>query len=100
MGGYNTFCEVLSLNKPALIIPRSVPRLEQSIRARRAADLGLVSMLEPDNGRDPKTMAAALNRLADQAPPSANMIPGLLDGHNNIAEMVRLRLETPLSMEA
>jgi len=100
MGGYNTFCEVLSLDKPALIIPRSVPRLEQSIRARRAADLGLVSMLEPDNGRDPATMAAALNRLADQAPPSANMIPGLLDGHNNIAEMVRLRLETPLSMEA
>ena len=100
MGGYNTFCEVLSLDKPALIIPRTVPRLEQSIRARRATDLGLVSMLEPDNGRDPATMAAALNRLADQAPPSANMIPGLLDGHNNIAELVRLRLETPLSMEA
>ena len=100
MGGYNTFCEVLSLDKPALIIPRSVPRLEQLIRARRAADHGLVSMLEPDNGRDPATMAAALNRLADQAPPSANMIPGLLDGHNNIAELVRLRLETPLSMEA
>ena len=100
MGGYNTFCEVLSLDKPALIIPRSVPRLEQSIRARRAADLGLVSMLEPDNGRDPATMAAALKRLAGQAPPSANMIPGLLDGHNNIAELVRLRLETPLSMEA
>jgi len=100
MGGYNTFCEVLSLDKPALIVPRSVPRLEQSIRARRAADLGLVSMLEPDNGREPAKMAAALNRLADQAPPSANMIPGLLDGHNNIAELVRLRLETPLSMEA
>ena len=100
MGGYNTFCEVLSLDKPALIIPRSVPRLEQSIRARRAADLGLVSMLEPDNGRDPATMAAALKRLAGQAPPSANMIPGLLDGHNNIAELVRLRLETLLSMEA
>ena len=100
MGGYNTFCEVLSLDKPALIVPRSVPRLEQSIRARRAAKLGLVSMLEPDNGRDPAKMAAALNRLADQAPPSANMIPGLLDGHNNIAELIRLRLETPLSMGA
>jgi len=57
-------------------------------------------MLEPDNGRDPATMAAALKRLAGQAPPSANMIPGLLDGHNNIAELVRLRLEAPLSMEA
>ncbi len=83
-----------------MIVPRSVPRLEQLIRARRATDLGLVSMLEPDNGRDPAIMAAALYRLANQAPPSANTIPGLLDGHDNIAELVRLRLETPLSMEA
>jgi len=100
MGGYNTFCEVLSMDKPALIVPRSVPRLEQSIRASRAANLGLISMLDPDCERDPANMAAALYRLADQAPPSANTIPGLLDGHDNIAELVRLRLETPLSMEA
>ncbi len=100
MGGYNTFCEVLSMDKPALIVPRSVPRLEQSIRASRAANLGLVSMLDPDCERDPANMAAALYRLADQAPPSANTIPGLLDGHDNIAELVRLQLETPLSMEA
>jgi predicted glycosyltransferase len=100
MGGYNTFCEVLSMDKPALIVPRSVPRLEQSIRASRAANLGLVSMLDQDCERDPAKMAAALYRLADQAPPSANTIPGLLDGHDNIAELVRLQLETPLSMEA
>ncbi|MCZ6471568.1 MAG: glycosyltransferase [Gammaproteobacteria bacterium] len=100
MGGYNTFCEVLSMDKPALIVPRSVPRLEQSIRASRAANLGLISMLDPDCERDPANMAAALYRLADQAPPSANTIPGLLDGHDNIAELVRLQLETPLSMEA
>ena len=29
MGGYNTFCEILTLDKPALIVPRSVPRQEQ-----------------------------------------------------------------------
>ena len=40
MGGYNTFCEILSLDKPALIVPRSVPRLEQMIRAQRAVELG------------------------------------------------------------
>jgi len=38
MGGYNTFCEILSFDKPGLIIPRTVPRLEQYIRASRAAD--------------------------------------------------------------
>ena len=100
MGGYNTFCEILSLDKPALIVPRSVPRQEQSIRASRATALGLVSMLDPDCDRDPAKMAAALYRLADQAPPSENTIPGLLDGHDNIAELVRLRLETPVPMEA
>ncbi len=100
MGGYNTFCEILSLDKPALIVPRSIPRKEQTIRASRAAKLGLVSMLDPDNGRDPAIMAAALYRLPNQEPPSANTIPGLLDGHDNVAKLVRLRLETPMSMEA
>ena len=45
MGGYNTFCEILSFDKPALIVPRTAPRLEQYIRAARAAELGLLTML-------------------------------------------------------
>jgi predicted glycosyltransferase len=60
MGGYNTFCEVLSLDKRALIVPRTAPRLEQHIRASRAAELGLVSMLSDDGSCDPTVMAAAL----------------------------------------
>jgi len=100
MGGYNTFCEILSLDKPALIVPRSVPRQEQLIRAGGAARLGLVSMLDPSIGRDPAIMAAALYLLPDQKPPSQNAVPGMLDGHENVARLVRLRLETPLSMEA
>jgi predicted glycosyltransferase len=80
MGGYNTFCEILSFDKPALIVPRTRPRLEQYIRARRAAELGLVTMLPDAEGRDPRTMAAALLHLRQQAPPSSVVIPGLLDG--------------------
>jgi len=34
MGGYNSMCEILSLKKPALIIPRDNPRMEQLIRAQ------------------------------------------------------------------
>ena len=45
MGGYNTFCEILSFDKRALIVPRTRPRLEQYIRAVEAERLGLVSML-------------------------------------------------------
>lgn len=93
MGGYNTFCEILTLDKPALIIPRSVPRQEQLIRAERAVKLGLANMLDPAGERDPLQMAAALRALPRQAKPSARKIPGLLAGHEKIADMVRDYLE-------
>lgn len=52
MGGYNTFCEeILSFDKPAVIVPREKPRREQWIRASRAAALGLVTMVEPRRTR-------------------------------------------------
>ena len=93
MGGYNTFCEILTLDKPALIVPRSVPRQEQLIRAERAVRLGLVSMLDPAGERDPARMAAALRSLPQQPKPSSRKIPGLLSGHDNIAAIVREKLE-------
>ncbi len=84
MGGYNTFCEILSFDKPALIVPRTAPRLEQYIRASRAAELGLVAMLPDDQGHDPAVMAAALLQLPQQRQPSGVVVPGLLDGMANV----------------
>ena len=48
MGGYNTVCELLSMEKPALIVPRTRPRTEQLIRAERLRDLGALSVMRPD----------------------------------------------------
>jgi predicted glycosyltransferase len=93
MGGYNTFCEILSFDKPALIVPRSVPRQEQLIRAERAVRLGLMSMLDPAGERDLAPMVNALQTLPSQPRPSLANVSGLLDGHDNIAEMVRHYLE-------
>ncbi|MCP4982649.1 MAG: hypothetical protein GY935_19400 [Gammaproteobacteria bacterium] len=93
MGGYNTFCEILSFDKPALIIPRSIPRQEQLIRAERAVALGLVTMLDPAGERDPLQMAAAIQALPKQPNPSSTQINGLLSGHESIAEIVRQYLE-------
>src|SRR5204862_77916 len=73
MGGYNTFCEILSFDKPGLIVPRTAPRLEQYIRAQRAAELGLVAILPDDDRHDPRTMAAALLQLAQPRRPSARL---------------------------
>src|SRR5439155_645516 len=48
MGGYNTVYEVLSFEKPALIVPRVTPRQEQLSRAERLQALGLVDVLHPE----------------------------------------------------
>jgi len=47
MGGYNTVCEILSLERHALIVPRVKPRREQFIRAERLQALGLVDLIHP-----------------------------------------------------
>ena len=93
MGGYNTFCEVLSLDKRALIVPRTEPRLEQHIRAARAAELGLVSILSDDGVYDPRVMAAALRALPRQQRPSEVVVPGLLEGLKNVARLVEPWIE-------
>lgn len=47
MGGYNTVCELLAFEKPALIVPRVAPRREQLIRAKRLQALGAIEVLHP-----------------------------------------------------
>jgi len=100
MGGYNTFCEVLSLDKRALIVPRTEPRLEQHIRASRAAELGLVSILSDDGVYDPRVMAAALRALPRQQCPSEVVVPGLLEGLKNVSRLVEPWVETSEEAEA
>ncbi|MEM7021750.1 MAG: glycosyltransferase [Pseudomonadota bacterium] len=87
MGGYNTFCEILSFGKPALIVPRVVPRREQFLRATRAAQLGLVHMLADDGARDPNLMATKLRALPHWPAPDAANVSGLLGGLGRIAEL-------------
>ncbi|HEX5078606.1 MAG TPA: glycosyltransferase [Geminicoccaceae bacterium] len=93
MGGYNTFCEILSFGKPALIVPRTAPRQEQYLRAERAAQLGLVRMLPDDGRRAAAEMAAQLRELPSWPTPDAAAIPGLLDGLPRISDLARRWLE-------
>jgi predicted glycosyltransferase len=48
MGGYNSLCEILALQKRAIIVPRVHPVNEQWIRTERLQALGLVDMLHPE----------------------------------------------------
>lgn len=45
MGGYNTICEILTQETPALIIPRETPRKEQLIRAVHLKAEGLLDFI-------------------------------------------------------
>jgi predicted glycosyltransferase len=87
MGGYNTFCEILSFDRPALLIPRVAPRREQLLRATRAAELGLIRMLDVDAGSDPAVMAQALRALPLQPRPSMHGAAGMLKGLETIARL-------------
>ncbi len=89
MGGYNTFCEILSFDKRAVIVPRTEPRMEQYLRARSAHALGLVQILPDDGVRDPKSMATALRTLPQQNRPAERVVPGLLDGTENVVKLTR-----------
>ena len=95
MGGYNTFCEILSFDKPAILVPRTRPRLEQYIRAARAQELGLVRMLAADGPRQARVMAAALRALPQQARPSETVLPGLLDGLANVDRLAGQLMRGP-----
>jgi predicted glycosyltransferase len=86
MGGYNTFCEILSFGTPALLVPRTVPRQEQALRAQRAAQLGLVHVLADDGVRAPQAMAERLRALPDWPAPPVGAYPELLGGLDRIAE--------------
>jgi len=95
MGGYNTFCEVLSFDKRAVIVPRTVPRLEQWLRASRAEELGLVRMLEETrDGMTPQSMIAAIRALLSQGKPSDAGADGLLDGLDYVIKRTRTLMGT------
>ena len=98
MCGYNTFCECLSFDRPALFVPRTVPRLEQAIRAERAQELGWARLLEAERASQAPVMADALHALPQQPPPSASSHPVALDGLEFIAQRVETLIERAPAM--
>ncbi len=84
MGGYNTTCEILSFGKPALLVPRVSPRLEQWIRAQRLQSLELLDVLHPEH-LSPQALGDWLHREIAQ-PSVRNSID--LQGLNRFTQQV------------
>ncbi len=67
MGGYNTICEILAADKPAVIIPRIKPAQEQLMRASRMQRLGLFKAIHPDQLTPARLMRSVLHQLHQDA---------------------------------
>lgn len=88
MAGYNTVCEVLSLDKRAIFIPRVRPRGEQRLRAERLAARGLARMILPDALTPAHLSAEITAALADQPPAIPLQLDGLARVSRALAEML------------
>ena len=69
--------------------------MEQFIRASRAQELGLVRMLEDDGKRHVDVMGKALRELPYQNRPRDVIVPGLLEGLDNVNRLVAPWLMEP-----
>jgi predicted glycosyltransferase len=96
MAGYNTFCEILSLDKRAIRVPRVLPRREQVMRAVRAAAFELAHTLDPERPHEPALMIAALHKLREQPAPSQRGAERMLNGLDVITELVAERVGRPV----
>jgi predicted glycosyltransferase len=64
MAGYNTICEILTLNKRAVVVPRVHPVEEQRIRAERMSQLSLFKMILPCD-LNPRVLMNAVTEQID-----------------------------------
>ena len=92
MSGYNTVCELLSLQRPAILVPRIAPSKEQLIRSEILSRRGAVRMIHP--------LALTARRLMDEvtdllAHPT-NAAPSVaLDGLQSAANELTALLPVP-----
>lgn len=73
MGGYNAVAEAVSLGKRAIVVPRAEGSDEQTIRAERFAQRGLVALLHPHD-LTPDRLALAVRTALAAAPPPPHQL--------------------------
>lgn len=92
MGGYNTTCELLTLRKRAVMVPRARPVEEQWLRAERLAKMGLFRVIHPDQLQPSVLMDEVKSELAridagEPLPAAAIDLRGLARLHEAIGEL-------------
>lgn len=93
MAGYNTTAEILSLGKPALLVPRSGPSAEQQMRARLFAERGWIRWLPPERLSAAALAEAVLDSLS--TPGRVRISDPDLGGRHAAARHLLTELEAP-----
>lgn len=83
MAGYNSAFELVRSRRPAVLVPRTHPRREQEIRARRLEELGLVCCLPAPT---PRELGQALVGIMGRARQFSTPLP--FDGAERVAEII------------
>ncbi|MEO1182585.1 MAG: glycosyltransferase [Cyanobacteria bacterium J06636_28] len=86
MAGYNTTCEILSLRKSAIVVPRTRPVQEQWMRARRFAESGLLYAIHPQKLTS-QTLSQTLEQALTAKPYAISTFR--LDGLPRIAQLMQ-----------
>jgi len=83
MAGYNTTAEIMHSGVPAVLLPRTMPRREQALRAERLERLGLCEQfVEPQ----PATLRAAVERALSSPRRGHCALP--MDGADKLCDLV------------
>lgn len=94
MGGYNTVTELLRSPARVMVVPRSRPRLEQTIRAQRLAATAGFEVADAATCT-PERIGSFVTRTLAASGPRRTRLPLRLDGQVEAAAQVGSLLATP-----
>lgn len=89
MGGYNTVCELLTLRKRAVVVPRVEPVEEQWIRAERMQAAGLLRAIHPAALSPAGLVNAVIEELACVRRGQKNLRMEKMDGLGRIEAAIQ-----------
>ncbi len=96
MGGYNTVCELLTLQKRMIIVPRVEPVQEQWLRAERMERMGLMRAIHPDDLTPERLLEAVREELARGNVRSLALQSFPMEGLTRIADALREGMDSGL----
>lgn len=100
MAGYNSLCEVVSLKKKALVVPRLGPRAEQSMRAQLFQEEGLIDVLDPRQLSPRRLAERTLEDLERTDFPSTAASIDIAGSANVAARLLELSARRPVLRRA